>query len=53
MSPVTIPLLSFLCLLCLVGHSQAGLNNMTARDVDMNNCKYRYVSYYFQRDIQL
>ncbi|XP_034310051.2 uncharacterized protein [Magallana gigas] len=39
MSAITIPLLSFLCLLCLAGHSLAGVNNMTARDVDMNNLK--------------
>lgn len=40
MSVVTIPVLSFLCLLCLVGHSQAQVNSEVAKDVDMNSCKY-------------
>uniref|UniRef100_K1RCP1 Uncharacterized protein n=1 Tax=Magallana gigas TaxID=29159 RepID=K1RCP1_MAGGI len=37
MSAVTIPVLSFLCLLSLVGHSQAQVNSEVAKDVDMNS----------------
>lgn len=40
MSAVTIPVLSFLCLLSLVGHSQAQVNSEVAKDVDMNSRKY-------------
>lgn len=45
MSAVTIPVLSFLCLLYLVGQSQAQVNSEVAKDVDMNNCKYIAASY--------
>ncbi|XP_052683186.1 uncharacterized protein LOC128163601 isoform X1 [Crassostrea angulata] len=56
MSLVTIPVLSFLCLLCLVGHSQAQVNSEVAKDVDMNSLKplllteiKRNIQSYFRR----
>lgn len=53
MSAVTIPVLSFLCLLSLVGHSQAQVNSEVAKDVDMNSRKYIAVllikNFYYKR----
>lgn len=53
MSAVTIPVLSFLCLLCLVGPSQAQVNSEVAKDVDMNSRKYIAVlfikNFYYKR----
>lgn len=56
MSAVTIPVLSFLCLLSLVGHSQAQVNSEVAKDVDMNSLKpllmteiKRNIQSYFRR----